>query len=40
MNHLPKKDADTRLGGLTALAKAKAGMVLNECAQTGVLLHG
>ncbi|CZT16524.1 probable acyl-CoA dehydrogenase [Ramularia collo-cygni] len=40
MNHLPKKDADLRLGGLTSLAKAKAGMVLNECAQVGVLLHG
>lgn len=40
MNHLSKADADKRLGGLTALAKAKAGLVLNECAQTGVMLHG
>ena len=40
MNHLPKSQADTRLGGLTALVKAKAGMVLNECAQTGVMLFG
>jgi acyl-CoA dehydrogenase len=40
MVHLPKTEADTRLGGLTALVKAKAGMVLNECAQCGVLLHG
>lgn len=28
------------LGGLTALAKAKAGMVLNECTQCAVLLFG
>ncbi|EME46240.1 hypothetical protein DOTSEDRAFT_86844 [Dothistroma septosporum NZE10] len=40
MVHLPKSEADKRLGGLTALVKATAGMVLNECAQTGVLLHG
>ena len=40
MCNLPKSEADKRLGGLTALVKAKAGMVLNECAQTGVLLHG
>jgi acyl-CoA dehydrogenase len=40
MNHLPKSEADLRLGGLTALVKAKAGLVLNEAAQTGVLLHG
>jgi acyl-CoA dehydrogenase len=40
MKHLSKAEADTRLGGLTALVKAKAGMVLNECAQCGVLLHG
>lgn len=40
MNHMSKEDADLRLGGLTALAKAKGGMVLNECAQVGVLLHG
>ncbi|KAK4503646.1 hypothetical protein PRZ48_004561 [Zasmidium cellare] len=40
MVHLPKQDADKRLGGLTALVKAKAGMVLNECAQNAVLLFG
>lgn len=40
MDHLPKSEADKRLGGLTALLKAKAGMVVNECAQTAVLLLG
>lgn len=38
--NLPKEEADRRLGGVTALAKAKSGMVLNECAQTAVLLFG
>ncbi|KAL2003421.1 hypothetical protein VTN02DRAFT_3931 [Thermoascus thermophilus] len=38
--HLKKEDADRQLGGLTALAKAKAGMVLTECAQCAVLLFG
>lgn len=40
MTRLSKEEADLKLGGLTALAKAKAGMVLNECAQTAVLLFG
>lgn len=40
MSHMPKVEGDRRLGGLTALAKAKAGMVLNECAQVAVLLFG
>ena len=40
MVHLSKEEADVKLGGLTALAKAKAGMVFNECAQTAVLLFG
>jgi acyl-CoA dehydrogenase len=40
MVHLPPKTADERLGGLTALAKAKAGLVINECAQCAVLLFG
>jgi acyl-CoA dehydrogenase len=40
MAHLPPKAADTQLGGLVALAKAKAGLVLNECAQCAVLLFG
>ncbi|KAK2756522.1 hypothetical protein FQN54_005415 [Arachnomyces sp. PD_36] len=40
LNNMPKEQADIRLGGLTALAKAKAAMVLNECAQCAVLLFG
>ncbi len=40
MTQLTKAEADVKLGGLTALAKAKAGMVFNECAQTSVLLFG
>lgn len=40
LNHMPKEEADLKLGGLTALLKAKAGMVFNECAQTAVLLFG
>ncbi len=40
MTKLSKAEADTALGGLTALAKAKAGMVFNECAQCAVLLFG
>ena len=40
LNHMTKKEADAKLGGLTALLKAKAGMVLNDCAQTAVLLFG
>jgi len=40
MTQLTKAEADVKLGGLTALAKAKAGMVFNECAQTAVLLFG
>ncbi|PLB43430.1 acyl-CoA dehydrogenase NM domain-like protein [Aspergillus steynii IBT 23096] len=38
--HLSKAEADLQLGGITAMAKAKAGMVLNECAQCAVLLFG
>lgn len=38
--HLTKKEADQKVGGLTAMAKAKAGMVVNECAQCAVLLFG
>lgn len=37
---MTKQDADVKLGGLTALAKAKAGLVLNECAQCAQLLFG
>ncbi|RVX67900.1 Acyl-CoA dehydrogenase apdG [Exophiala mesophila] len=40
MTKLTKEEADLKLGGLTALAKAKGGMVFNECAQTAVLLFG
>lgn len=38
--HLSKAEADLRLGGITALVKAKAGKVLDKCARTGTLLHG
>ncbi|KAF7587676.1 hypothetical protein BBP40_006861 [Aspergillus hancockii] len=38
--HLGKGEADALLGGVTAMAKAKAAMVLNECAQVAVLLFG
>ena len=38
--HLSKEEADRQLGGLTAMAKAKSSMVLNECAQCAVLLFG
>ena len=40
MCHLSKQDADRELGGLTALVKAKAGMVLQTVADTALLLHG
>ncbi|KAL2353890.1 acyl-CoA dehydrogenase [Cryomyces antarcticus] len=40
MTKLPKTDADVELGGLTALAKAQAGRVLDECARCAVLLFG
>ncbi|KAI9699122.1 MAG: hypothetical protein M1836_003311 [Candelina mexicana] len=40
MTQLKKQDADTELGGLTALAKAQAGRVLDECARCAVLLFG
>jgi acyl-CoA dehydrogenase len=32
--------ADVELGGLTAAAKAQAGVVLKECADCAVLLFG
>lgn len=40
MTKLTKVEADVQLGGLTALAKAQAGMVLDECARCAVLLFG
>ncbi|KAK5172676.1 uncharacterized protein LTR77_002796 [Saxophila tyrrhenica] len=38
--NLSKEAADAKLGGLTALAKAQAGIVLNECSQCAQLLFG
>ena len=40
MTKLSKDVADVKLGGLTALAKAQAGIVLDECARCAVLLFG
>lgn len=40
MTKLEKAEADTKLGGLTAAAKAQAGVVLDECARCAVLLFG
>lgn len=40
MTKLKKVEADVELGGLTALAKAQAGIVLDECARCAVLLFG
>ena len=40
MTKLKKEEADVELGGLTALAKAQAGIVLDECARCAVLLFG
>ncbi|KAI8936537.1 hypothetical protein NX059_006940 [Plenodomus lindquistii] len=40
MTQLPKAKADVELGGLTAMAKAQSGIILNECAQTAQLLFG
>lgn len=40
MCHMKKAEADVKLGGLTALAKAKSATVLNECAQCAQLLFG
>ncbi|KAH7305892.1 long-chain specific acyl-CoA dehydrogenase [Stachybotrys elegans] len=37
---MSKKQADRDLGGLIALCKANAGMVLDECARCAVLLFG
>jgi acyl-CoA dehydrogenase len=38
--HMKKEVADVELGGLISLAKAKAGLVLDECARCAVLLFG
>ena len=40
MTRLSKEEADVGLGGLTALCKAQAGVVLDECARCAVLLFG
>ena len=40
MTKLKKEEADVELGGLTAMAKAQAGIVLDECARCAVLLFG
>ena len=40
MTKLKKEEADAELGGLTAMAKAQAGIVLDECARCAVLLFG
>ena len=40
MTQLTKIEADMKLGGLAALAKAHAGVVLDECARCAVLLFG
>lgn len=40
MTKMSKAEADKELGGLTALAKAQAGIVVDECARCAVLLFG
>ena len=40
LSQMPKAKADKELGGLTALCKANAGIVLDECARCAVLLFG
>ena len=40
MTKLSKMEVDIKLGGLTALAKAQGGIVLDECARCAVLLFG
>lgn len=40
MSKLSKEEADVKLGGLTAMVKAQAGRVLDECARCAVLLFG
>jgi acyl-CoA dehydrogenase len=40
MTKLSEADANRELGGLTALAKAQAGRVLETCASTSILLFG
>ncbi len=40
MTKLTEEQANTELGGLTALAKAQAGRIIEVCASTAVLLFG
>ncbi|KAF5026978.1 hypothetical protein F66182_1008 [Fusarium sp. NRRL 66182] len=40
LSRMPKKTADQELGGFTAMCKANAGIVLDECARCAVLLFG
>jgi acyl-CoA dehydrogenase len=40
LNNMSKAEADEKLGGPTALLKAKAGMVFAACAETAVLVFG
>lgn len=40
LTKMPKEQGDKELGGLTALCKANAGKVLDECARCAVLLFG
>ena len=40
LSKMTKHVADQELGGLTALCKANAGIVLDECARCAVLLFG
>lgn len=40
MTKLDKTEADIELGGLTAACKARAGIILDECARCAVLLFG
>ena len=40
MTQMSEQQANVELGGLTAMAKAQAGRVLDECARCAVLLFG
>jgi acyl-CoA dehydrogenase len=40
LTKLSEKEANIELGGFTALCKAQAGRVIDECASTAVLLFG
>lgn len=40
ISKMSEADANAQLGGLIALCKANAGMILDECARCAVLLFG